>query len=101
MRRPDQLAHALRDLAGRYLRERVDLPEGVFVTVTRAYVPAGRAVATIFLSVLPRERGAEMIQLLAPHLYDLQGMINTALSRRASPRVTLALEEGEVVGEKP
>lgn len=98
-RRPDQLSHALRDLTAAYVREHAEFPAGVFVTVTRAYIPARGNAATVYLSVLPRERGAEALALVQPHLYDLQGAINAALGRRRSPRVSLALEEGERVGE--
>lgn len=93
-RRPDQLAHALRDLVGRFLTETIEFPAGTLVTVTRADFAAHGGRATVHLSVLPPERGPAVLALLRPHLYALQGRANTALGRRHVPRLRLALEPG-------
>lgn len=93
MRRPEQLAHELRDQVGALLVERVEFPEGTIVTVSRTVVTADGRSATVVLSVLPPERGPSVLALLDAQLYDLQGALYERLDRHPGPRVRFALEE--------
>lgn len=93
MRRSEQLAHELRDQVGTLLVERVEFPEGMIVTVSRAAVTADGRSATVYLSVLPPERGPQVLALLDARLYDLQGALYERLDRHPGPRIRFALEE--------
>lgn len=91
-RRAEQLTHALRDIAARFLLQEVEFGRGTLVTVTRAEITGSGHSATIFLSVLPEKYGTRVLRTVTKHLYDLQGRVNTSLGRRSAPRIRLALD---------
>lgn len=92
MRRPEQLAHALRDLVGEYVQRTTEFPHGTVVTVTRTEVGGDGKTATVFVSVLPEERQDEVLTLLQGERYALQGAVNRAIDRHAAPQVQFALD---------
>ncbi|TSC71734.1 MAG: hypothetical protein G01um101438_936 [Parcubacteria group bacterium Gr01-1014_38] len=91
-RRPEQLAQELRDQVGALLQQHIEFPEGTLVTVTRAEVTADGHSATVYLSVLPPERGPSALELLQLPLYELQGTLYKRLDRHPGPRIRFALE---------
>ncbi len=94
MRRPDQLAHALRDAVATFVAEELEFPDGVLVTVTRAAVSGNKRSATLFISVYPDDRADDALTRLTARLYDLQGHVNDALGYRRAPRIRFALDRG-------
>ena len=92
MRRPQQLAHELRDQVRALLARRMEFPEGTIVTVTRADVTDDGQTATLYLSVFPLERGPMVLRLLREQRYQLQRAIYERLDRHPGPRVRFALE---------
>lgn len=93
-RRPEQLAHELRDVVGSLLVERVEFSEGTLVTVARAEVIADGRAATVLLSVLPPHEGPEVLKLVEANLFELQGEVYKRLDRHPGPRIRFALDIG-------
>ncbi len=96
---PEQLPEYLRAILGSAVAREVDLPEGVLVTVTRVELRDRHHDATVWVSVLPKTRAAEIFALLRQHLYVLQGVVNTTLSSRPAPRLVLVLDPGPLLAE--
>lgn len=91
-KRTEQLAHGVRDAVGAYLTKNVEFPADTFVTVTRAVIAPGSGAATVYVSILPHSRTAQVLAVLERELYHLQGAVNRAIPRRPVPRIRLAVE---------
>lgn len=100
MTRPEQLPEYLRAVVGRFLAEELELPKGVFVTVTRVELTRGKERATVRISVLPHERAEEIIALLRERHYDLQGTVNKTVTTRPVPRVSFRLDRGPATSDR-
>jgi len=71
-----------------------NLPPDVLVTVSRVDTTANLKSTLIWLYVLPDTRGEEVLKLLTPQLYDLQGAFNRAVEMQPLPRLRLRLDHG-------
>ncbi|MDA1337375.1 MAG: ribosome-binding factor A [bacterium] len=81
-----------KEMGGILLRE-FTTPENVIVTVTRADTSPNLQQAKIYISVMPEERGAEILKLLERDVYDMQQVLNKRLNMRPVPRIEWFLEE--------
>lgn len=81
-------------LFGEILQREADIPEGVLVTVSAVDTTPNLQRTTIWLYISPLARGGEILEQLEGQLYELQGALNRALSRRPLPRITLKLDRG-------
>lgn len=79
---------------GEILQREADLPVDVLVTIASVETVPNLRSSTIWLYILPLERGEEVLGVLKGQMYDLQGALNRALSMRPLPRVTLKLDHG-------
>lgn len=93
-RRPEQLAHALRDAVATFVAEELEFPDGVLVTVTRALVSGDERSATLFVSIYPDAQSDDALARLSAQLYDLQGRVNETLGHRRAPRIRFARDTG-------
>lgn len=91
-RRLEQLAQELRDVVARALTRAVEFPEGTLVTVTRAQVTENLQSATVLVSVLPPELGADALAVIERAQYELQGIVNETITRHRAPRLFFQLE---------
>lgn len=89
-KRPEQLAHALRDAVGAYVARELTFPDGLLVTITRAQVSLNRRAATVFVSVYPTDGIGPALAELQRHLFEIQGAVNHAIERRPAPRIRFA-----------
>lgn len=94
MRKAQQRAHELRDVVGKLLRATVEFPPDTVVTVTKAAVSADGLRGTVFLSVFPEGRSAEILALVERRRGDLQRGVATRFGRHPSPRVRYVLDAG-------
>jgi ribosome-binding factor A len=90
-RRTEQLAHALRDVVGRYLQKEVEFPHNTLVTITSARVSGDGRTTMLCVSVLPAARGAEVLQILQDERYAVQGMVHRAVDRHPAPEIQFEL----------
>lgn len=79
---------------GEILQREADLPAEVLVTVARVETTPNLKSAEVFLYINPVDRSEEIIELLRPQLYDLQGSLNRALDLRPLPRIRLTVDYG-------
>jgi ribosome-binding factor A len=92
--RMNRINKHLQRMFGEVLREEVELPTDILVTVVRVETTHNLRSSTIWLSVFPAERGPDMLQTLQDNLYTLQGSLNRKLTIHPLPRIRLALDYG-------
>lgn len=87
MKRPEQLAHTLRDVVGAALSQALEFPRGTIVTVTRAQVAPNARSATLYVSAFPEERVQEALAAIEEHRAELQRIVNEGTGRHPAPRI--------------
>ena len=92
--RIEKVNSLIKRLFGEILLEDADMPVDVLVTISAVETTPNLRSATVWLYILPLERGEEVLGMLKEQMYDLQGALNRALSMRPLPRVTLKLDHG-------
>lgn len=93
-KRLEKVNSLIKRLFGEILQREADLPIDVLVTVSAVETVPNLRSATVWLYILPLERGEEILGMLKEEMYDLQGALNRALSMRPLPRITLKLDHG-------
>lgn len=83
----------LRQELGVILLREFIAPENVIVTLTRADAAPNLQQAKIYISVMPEERGKEVLGLLKRDIYEMQQVLNKRLNMRPVPRIEWFLEE--------
>lgn len=79
---------------GEILLEEADLPKGVLVTIARVDTTPNLKSATIWLYISPSSKEEEVLTLLKPQMYELQGALNRSLDFRPLPRIRLQADHG-------
>tara|TARA_Y100000310_G_C20592072_1_gene768607 strand:+ start:545 stop:886 length:342 start_codon:yes stop_codon:yes gene_type:complete len=88
-----QVQELLKEELGAILLRELDLPEDTFVTITRADVSPNLQQAKIYISVMPEEKGPEILRILQKEVYEMQQLLNKRLNMRPVPRIEWVLEE--------
>lgn len=79
---------------GEILLEEADLPRDILVTIARVDTTPNLKSATIWLYISPSSREEEILTLLKPQMYELQGALNRLLDFRPLPRIRLKADHG-------
>ena len=83
----------LRQELGTILLREFDAPENTLVTLTRVSTAPNLQQAKIYISVMPEERGAQVVKLLEKDVHEIQQLLNKRLNMRPVPRIEWVLEE--------
>jgi ribosome-binding factor A len=79
---------------GEVLHEIADLPPDVLVTVARADTTYNLKSSTVWLYIFPEDKEEEIMLLLKPQMYELQGELNRRLDFKPLPRISLRIDHG-------
>jgi len=93
-RRLLQVNSHIQRIFGEILLREANIPTDVLVTISRVEATGNLKSTLIWLYILPAERGQEILDLLTPQLYDLQGAFNRAWESNPLPRIYLRLDHG-------
>ena len=74
------------------LRE-INFPKDLLVTVTRVETSANLIQAKVYVSVMPENETANVLQILDNLIYDLQQKLNKRLKMRPIPRIIFVQEK--------
>ncbi len=85
----------LRDVVAKVILEEADIDDSPLVTVVRADVSPTLEHATVWISVLPIDRGPVVLDYLKQHIYHLQQMINQELAMRPVPKIRFEIDTTE------
>ena len=79
------------ELGAIVLRE-VEMPQDALVTLTRADASPNLQQAKIYISVMPEEKGVEVLKVLKREVYEIQQTLNKRLNMRPVPRIEWVLD---------
>ena len=85
----------LRDVVGKVILEEADIENSPLITVVRADVSPTLEHATVWISVLPIDRGSVVLDYLKQNIYHLQQIINKSLAMRPVPKIRFELDTTE------
>ena len=93
-RRREQVTNLMREEVARIIVRDIELPNGVFLTVTHVEASSDLHYATVFISLLG-EDAADALDLLEKEVYFIQQKLNRALAMRPVPRIRFAIDRDE------
>ena len=93
-RRQEQVTNLMREELARIIARDVELPVGVFLTVTRVAASSDLHYATVFISLLG-EDAADALDMLEKGVYFIQQKLNRVLKMRPVPRIRFAIDRDE------
>jgi len=98
--RIDRINELIKETLAKIICEEVDLPSGIFATVTRVDTSRDLRYAKVFLSVFPEKKFGETLRALGSALYGIQGKLNRKLSMKPLPRIEFVADKTEVEADK-
>lgn len=78
----------------------VELPPGVFVTVTKVDTSRDLRYARVFASVFPEKKFGQVMEILKKRIYAIQGTLNKKLHMKPLPRIEFVSDKTEVEADK-
>ena len=92
MERIPRVNELLKEELGTILLREFDVPENTLVTLTGVSATPNLQQAKIYISVMPEERGVQVLRLLKKEVYAMQQLLNKRLNMRPVPRIEWILE---------
>ena len=80
---------------GRIILEEIDLPKGVFLTLTRVYTDTALQRSEVYFSVLPAEKKEMVEKLLNQNIYRLQQALNHKMDIKRVPKIKFIYDQEE------
>ena len=90
----------VQETVGKLLFKIYDPPEGVFPTVTRVEASGNLQQAKVYISVIPEEKSAEIVEALGREIRILQRELNRTLKMRPIPKLILLEDKQEPKAQK-
>ncbi len=91
-RRVDKLNSLVQREVSGLLQRHIEFPLGVMVTTMRADVSDDAESARIWLSVLPDDRGQDVLDLLNQRIAEIQRLLNRRLVMKFVPKIIFKLD---------
>lgn len=82
------------------IQREVAFPEGVLATLTHVEATGNLIEARVYISVLPEEKGSEVLEILNKEVYDIQQKINKKLNMRPIPKIIFVIDRKEAEAGK-
>ena|SRR3989344_2546022 len=98
--RSEKIAELFRREVSRFIKETVDTPADIFITVSKVVPSGNRQLADVFLTIFPFERSEETVELVQKHVSKIQHALNKELKMRPVPKIRFVLDESEEKARK-
>ena len=82
------------------INRELDMPPGIFLTITRVDTSADLRYARVFVSVFPEKRFGKIMEYLKKKIYFIQGVLNKKLSMKPLPRIEFVSDKTEAEADK-
>ena len=84
---------------GKIILIEADFPKDIILTITKVKTSQDLRYADVFVSVLPVDKEAEIMELLKEEIYFIQQKLNQKLYMKPLPRIKFVIDKsGEDVG---
>ncbi len=93
MERVQRVNQLIKKEFSQLILKEVNFPPDVLVTVTRVESSRNLIQAKVYISVMPENETANVLQILDNLIYDLQQQLNKRLKMRPIPRIIFMKEE--------
>lgn len=84
----------IKEELGKIILKEVDLPKDVLATVTRVITSPNLSQSKVYISVIPVNQAAKVLQILQGQIYFLQQKLNRRLNMSPIPKINF-IEEKE------
>ncbi len=98
--RLDRVNELVRETLAEIVARELEMPPGIFVTVTKVDTSRDLRYTRVFVSVFPEKKFGRMLELLEKKIYLIQRMLNKKLHMRPLPRIEFAADKTEVEADK-
>ena len=93
MERVQRVNQLIKKELSQIILKEVNFPPDVLVTVTRVESSRNLIQAKVYISVMPENETANVLQILDNLIYDLQQQLNKRLKMRPIPRIIFVKEK--------
>ena len=93
MERVQRVNQLIKKELSQIILKEVNFPPDVLVTVTRVETSRNLIQAKVYISVMPENETANVLQILDNLIYDLQQQLNKRLKMRPIPRIIFVKEK--------
>jgi len=98
--RVDRVNELIKETLAKIIAEEVDIPLGVFVTISKVDTSRDLRYARVFASVFPEKKFGETLRTLGKKIYFIQGKLNKQLNMRPLPRIEFVPDKTEAEADK-
>ncbi|MBI2640690.1 MAG: 30S ribosome-binding factor RbfA [Candidatus Sungbacteria bacterium] len=98
-KRIERLKEFLKEELSGILDRELEFPDESLVTITKVEVSPDKYYATAFISVLGADT-EKIMEILRKNVYNMQQLLNRRVRMRPVPRISFAIDEGEMEREK-
>lgn len=99
-RRIEKVNRLVKEELGKIIYRDLDLKEDVLVTVSDINVSRTLEHAKVSISVLPSQKGKEVLDRLNKFIYSIQQELNKHLAINPVPKIFFALDESEAKAKR-
>jgi len=78
---------------GKIILIEADFPRDIILTITKVETSADLRYADVFVSVLPVDKEAEIMELLKEEIYFIQQKLNQKLYMKPLPRIKFVIDK--------
>ena len=91
--RPDRVSSLLQDQLNKLLLREIDIPD-VLITITEVHVSKDVTEAMVKVSVIPSEKGEEVLEILQKAKRGLQYKLVRMMNIKPTPHIDFKLDRG-------
>jgi ribosome-binding factor A len=98
--RLDRVNKLIKTTLAEIISREIELPSGIFATVTRVDTSRDLRYAKVFISVFPEKKFGTIMKHLKKKIYPMQGMLNKKLHMKPLPRIEFIPDRTEAEADK-
>ncbi|MFH1508576.1 MAG: 30S ribosome-binding factor RbfA [bacterium] len=95
MSRLEQVNDLLRDEVASLIKKSIDFASGTIFTVTKVQTSDDLKYAKIFVSVMPKDKETEVLEILETEIGNIQRGLNKKLVMRYVPKIRFVIDDSE------
>lgn len=93
-KRLQRINELLRQQISQILLKEINFNDGL-ITITRVETSTNLKQTKVMISVMPREKGLSVLQILKRNIFNLQQIVNKKLNMRPVPKISFEIDESE------
>lgn len=95
-----RLNRLIKEEVGKIIKEEVEFPKDILVTVTKTDTSKDVAHAKISISILPENKTKEVMEKLEKNIFKIQKILNKRLVLKDVPKISFVVDQTAQVLER-